>query len=91
MFKENDRRRFKCPNKLATDGGQTTDPSEILSKYFYPPHRWLKTNLKRLLHHKGHIANITPSLKMNLDIREIHLAVKHLKCGKAAGPDGITA
>ena len=43
MFKENDRRRFKCPNipnvgsKLATDGGQITDPSEILStfqKYF---------------------------------------------------------
>ena len=30
-------------------------------------------------------------LEDDLDISEIRLAVKHLKCGKAAGPDGITA
>ena len=104
MFKENDRRHFKCPNipnvcgKLATDGGQITDPSEILStfqKYF------LSLSSSQIAQDKSQEI-ITSLLQRSynqcntildddLDISKIRLAVKHLKCVKAARPDGITA
>ena len=104
MFKENDRRRFKCPNipnvcgKLATDGGQITDPPEILStfqKYF------LSLSSSQIALDKSQeiitsllqrsYSQCNAILEDDLDISEIRLAVKHLKCGKSAGPDGITA
>ena len=82
--------------KLATDDGQTTDPSEILStfqKYFS------SLSSSQMAQDKSQQI-ITSLLQRSYnqcnsilqdELSEIRSAVKHLKCGKAAGPDGLTA
>ena len=104
MFKRNDHRHFKCPSmsyvcgKLTTESGQTTDPSEILSTFqkkfsalsaSHMSQGRSQQTITSLLQRSYNESNVI--LQEEFSISEIHLAVKHLKCGKAAGPDGITA
>ena len=104
FIKENNHRCFKCPNifQMCVANLQQMVARLLTSLRFYPPSRiFLSLSSYQMAQDKSqeiitsHLrrsySQYNGILEDELNISEFHLAVKHLKCGKAAGPDGIAA